>query len=418
MLMLKHPPFQVLVSAYACEPDKGSEPGVGWSWVREIARFNDVWVITRTNNRQPIENALVAQPVDNVHWIYFDLPRWMRFWKKGGSGVRLYYLLWQLGVYVIVRRLHRQVDLDIIHHLTFGSYWMPSFLPLLPVPFVWGPLGGAESAPPTFWSSFGLRGKVYELLRDAARKLAELNPLVKLSARRAVLTLSKTDDTKKRLEAFGAQHVVVYSEVGLPAEEIRHLSISSSHNRDCFRIVSLGRLIHWKGFELALKAFAKFHSQFPASDYWLIGGGPERKRLERLCQKLGVTGSVRFLGSMSRAQGLEKLLECDVLVHPSLHDSGGWVCVEAMASGRPVICLDLGGPSVQVTYETGIKVCADSPKQVVEDLAIAMNELAQDRVRLQLMGNNARKRAQEYFSWQSKGESIRNLYSSHVFVRQ
>ena len=50
-----------------------------------------------------------------------------------------------------------------------------------------------------------------------------------------------------------------------------------------------------------------------------------------------------------------------MLIHPSLHDSGGWVCLEAMAAGRPVICLDLGGPGLQVTEKTGIKVKASTP---------------------------------------------------------
>ena len=52
--------LRVLVSAYACEPGRGSEPGVGWHWVREIARFNEVWVITRMNNRKAIETALAV----------------------------------------------------------------------------------------------------------------------------------------------------------------------------------------------------------------------------------------------------------------------------------------------------------------------------------------------------------------------
>lgn len=403
--------LRVLVSAYACEPGRGSEPGVGWHWVREIARFNEVWVITRMNNRKAIETALAVAPLPNVHWFYFDLPRWARFWKKGERGVRLYYFLWQIGAYFVGRKLLQRVHLDLVHHLTLGTYWMPSFLSLLPVPFVWGPVGGGESAPRSFRNSFGLRGKLYELLRDVVRALGDMNPFVRLTARRAVVALSKTEDTQKRLEAFGSQRVLVYSEVGLAVDEIYRLNNIPARQGNGFRLVSVGRLIHWKGFELGLRAFAQFHRQFRASDYWLIGDGPERKRLERLVHKLGVADSVRFLGSLSRAQVLEKLVECDVLVHPSLHDSGGWVCVEAMAAGRPVICLDLGGPAVQVTEETGIKVRAGSPQQVVRDMAVAMNQLADDRVRCERLGAAARQRVRECFCWDKKGEWLNLLYS-------
>jgi glycosyltransferase involved in cell wall biosynthesis len=411
MVRVSEAGLRVLLSAYACEPGKGSEPGVGWHWVREIARFHEVWAITRMNNRKAIESAMAVEPLPNVHWVYFDLPRWARFWKKGARGVRLYYFLWQFGAYFVGRKLLQRIDLELVHHLTLGTYWMPSFLSLLPVPFVWGPVGGGESAPRSFRDSFGFRGKLYELLRDVGRALGDINPLVRLTARRAVVALAKTKDTQERLEAFGSQRILVYSEVGLDADEIDRLNSLPSRQGNGFRLVSLGRLIHWKGFELGLNAFAQFHIQFRASDYWLIGDGPERKRLERLVQKLGVADCVHFWGSLPRAQALEKLAECDALVHPSLHDSGGWVCVEAMAAGRPVICLDLGGPAVQVTEETGIKVLAGSPQQVVRDLAAAMNQLAQDRVRCKRLGAAARKRVRECFCWDKKGEWLNLLYS-------
>src|ERR1039458_2632356 len=88
--------LRVLLSAYACEPGRGSEPAVGWNWVPHIAKRHDVWVITRANNRSPIEKALGKPAPENVHWIYFDLPPWARFWKKRERGLHLYYWLWQL----------------------------------------------------------------------------------------------------------------------------------------------------------------------------------------------------------------------------------------------------------------------------------------------------------------------------------
>jgi hypothetical protein len=169
---------RVLVSAYACEPGKSSEPGVGWNWVRQIARFNEVWVVTRANNRPPIEAALAKDPIPNVHFVYFDLPAWARFWKKRGYNVRPYYYLWQLGVYFVVRKLHRHVVFELVHHVTFVNYWLPSFLAILPVPFVLGPVGGGESAPRAFWWSFSSRGKNLRAAPQSGRGvLASSTPL-------------------------------------------------------------------------------------------------------------------------------------------------------------------------------------------------------------------------------------------------
>ena len=114
---------------------------------QQISKDHDVWVITRANNRSAIEAGLSRAPNDRLHFVYYDLPPWARWWKKGKRGVQLYYYLWQIGIYFVARRLHRNGQFDLTHHLTFGKYWSPSFLSLLPIPFIWGPVGGGESAP-------------------------------------------------------------------------------------------------------------------------------------------------------------------------------------------------------------------------------------------------------------------------------
>jgi glycosyltransferase involved in cell wall biosynthesis len=354
----------------------------------------------------------------NVHWVYFDLPRWARFWKKGRRGTHTYYYLWQLGAYFVGKKLHRQVGFDLVHHVTFVNYWMPSFLALLPVSFVWGPVGGAESAPSAFWRAFSYRGKAYELLRGLARSLAELDPIVRLAARRPVVGLATTPQTEKRLRTLGCRRVMVLSEAGIPQDEIARLGSFTIRQSSPFRMASVGELLHLKGFEFGLRAFARFQSRFPAAEYWIIGDGPERKRLERMAAALGVARSVRFWGKIPRGEVLEKLAECDVLLHPSLHDSGGWVCLEAMAAGRPVVCLDLGGPALQVTEETGIKVPAISPEQVVHDLANAYYKLASDPELLARLSLGAKKRVEEHFNWDKKGLFMARLYESLSTVKE
>ena len=188
------------------------------------------------------------------------------------------------------------------------------------------------------------------------------------------------------------------------------------HAGNPFRLLSLGRLLHWKGFHLGLQAFARMVRVFPQSEYWLIGDGPERRNLERLAERLGITEKVRFIGALPREEALRHLAEVDVLVHPSLHDSGGWVCVEAMAAGRPVICLDLGGPALQVTEETGFKIPARTPEQAVEEMAQAMLRLATDGAVRQRMGESARQRVREAFSWERRGEELQEIYTEVLLI--
>jgi glycosyltransferase involved in cell wall biosynthesis len=85
-------------------------------------------------------------------------------------------------------------------------------------------------------------------------------------------------------------------------------------------------------------------------------------------------------------------------------------CLEAMAVGLPVICLDLGGPASQVTEATGFKVPAIAPAQVVNDLTQAMLWLARHPDRRKRMGEAAQKRVAEYFDWDKKAEWTRDVY--------
>lgn len=400
--------LKVLISAYACEPGKGSEPGVGWNVAREMAKHHDVWVLTRANNRSSVEAELTREPVLGLTFAYYDLPAWARWWKKGGRGVQIYYYLWQLGAYRVARRLHGEVGFDLVHHATFGKYWVPSFVSLLPVPFLWGPVGGGESAPKAFWRDFNTRGRRYERLREWARALGEHDPFVRLTASRGRLVVAKTNETASRVRILGADRVVVAGESGMHAAEVALMVRYASDVGGVTRFVSIGNLLHLKGFHLGLRAFAAAGLQ--SAEYWVIGEGPERSSLKYLARSLGIADRVTFWGQLPRQDVLDKLATCSALVHPSLHDSGGWVCLEAMAAAKPVICLDLGGPAVQVTRETGFKVAARNPAQAVTDMAIAMRQLAEDEGLRQRMGEAGRRRVREEFSWERKAEVLNGYY--------
>jgi len=406
--------LRVLISAYACEPGKGTEPEIGWNAALAMAKYHEVWVLTRANNRASIEAMLQRTPMRRLHFVYYDLKPWARWWKRGQRGLQLYYYLWQVGAHSVARRLHREVGFDLIHHMTLGKYWAPSLLALLPVPFVWGPLGGGESMPKAFRGNLSPRGRTYEILRDVGRWLGEHDPLVRLTARRSALALANTEETAKRLRRLGAKDVRNLSHAGLRIEEIDHLARYPLPNAKLIRFLSIGRLLAWKGFHLGLQAFARAALPLGTAEYWVIGNGPERKRLETLSAELGIADRVCFWGWLPRAEVLRKLEASAVLVHPSLHDSAPGVCVEAMAAGRPVICLDLGGPSVQVTTETGIKAQAHHPEQVIRNLAEAMRRLAQDQDFRASMGKAGRRCSRETFCWEDKGKLLDGIYMDVV----
>lgn len=403
--------LKVLLSAYACEPFKGSEPADGWNWALQMSRFHDVWVLTRANNQPTIERAELTPEQQRIRWLYHDLPPALRFWKRGSRGIQLYYWLWQLSIWRRVARLHRQIGFDLIHHVTFGKYWIPSYLPMLPVPTIVGPVGGGESTPPALAHTFGARGRWFEWKRDLARRVAETDPLTRATYRRAGLALATTAQTRQRVERLGARRVEVEPQFGMDDAQLAFFGGFPIRTEPPFRLISIGRLLHWKGFHLGLQAFARFCRDEPRSEYWIVNDGPEGPALKRLAAQLGIGDRVTFWGHLPTIDEVfDKLAQADVLVHPALHEAFGNVCLEALAAGRPVICLDTGGPALQVTEACGFKAPVHSLDACLEFMADAMRQLCRNPQRRLQMGRAARERVREDFHWARKAERMNEFY--------
>lgn len=401
------------MSAYACEPNKGSEPADGWNWALHMSRRHEVWVLTRANNRANIEKAPLATGEHHLHWVYHDLPRWAGFWKKGSRGIQAYYYLWQMTAWRVGARLHRQIGFDLLHHVTFGKYWVPSYLGLLPVNSVIGPVGGGESTPPALEQTFGGRGRWAERKRNLVRTLAGLDPVLRATLRRARVVAATTDETKQTIERLGSSRVIVEPQFGMNDDELEFFARFPMRVERPFRLISIGRLLHWKGFHLGLQAFARFNRLCPDSEYWVVSSGPEAGALKQLAADLGIASRVTFWGRLPELSDVYgKLAQADVLVHPALHEAFGNVCLEALAAGRPVICLDAGGPGLQVTDQCGFKAPVVSPEQTLASITDAMTALCRNPELRLRMGAAARERARTHFNWAGKAERMNAFYET------
>jgi glycosyltransferase involved in cell wall biosynthesis len=369
--------MKVLLSAYACEPGLGSEPGLGWHWAVEIARLgHEVHILTRANNVASIKRALtgLAGLPLSVHG--YDLPRSLRWWKRGRRGLYLYYLLWQWGVWRRARALHRASAFDLVHHITFGVYRQPSFMGRLGIPFVFGPVGGGEYAPPALLRSLPLRGRILERVRLLANRAATADPLVRSTLRRALLICCNTPETLEQIpRRFHAKCICVH-DVAVDADTVAPVPAAGAGPHFLFA----GRLLYWKGIQLALRALVEVRAKLPDTRFTVVGNGRDRAWLERLAKELALGDAVDWRGWIPREELLRIYASHTAFVFPSLHDSGGTVVMEAMAQGLPVICLDLGGPGAILPADCGVKIPARgrTEDEVIADLTSAMVTLATD----------------------------------------
>ena len=400
---------RVLILAFACGPGRGSEPGQGWELASRMAAHHDVTVLTYAGFGDALARELDERPVPGLRVETYRLPferaaHWRHGEDRRGLPEQVHYSLWQLGAWRRARALHREVGFDLTHHVSLMRYWTPSAAALPGVPFVWGPVGGGETAPRTVKRHFSPLGRREESLRDTAHRVAHLDPLTRATARRATVALATTHESAARMRALGARDVRLAARaVALSPDTIAQLgAMPLPEPGEPFRFVSVGRLLHWKGYDLGLRAFAQARRDHPDLEharYWVFGDGPEGPALKRLARHLGVADHVRFWGRVPRADCLELLSRTHVVVHPSSHDSGGYATLEGMAAGRPVLCLDLGGPARQVDDAVGVAVPAHTPEQIVRDMAAHMVRLATDPALLAETGAAARRRVARVYRW-------------------
>lgn len=402
--------LRILVSAYGCEPEKGSEQGVGWHWVLEMARSHQLWVLTRTNNRSAIEAALPPQFVERITFIYYDLPsRWRRL-KRREKGLYVYYAFWQWGAYRLARGLAERIQFDYCQHLTFGSMWMPTFFYKLPIPFIWGPIGGGECVPFCGVSTLPWRGRIAEYGRRLLIRLAFLNPLFFPPARAARAIITRTEDSRAVFPSKMQSRIWTILETGIGEAQLKAYHAPRAHATvDHVRLIYTGRLVAVKNVSMAINAFAAACEEWPAMQFDIVGDGPLRRDLGALVRKLGVGDRVIFHGAVSHDMVLRTLEASDIFLFPSLKEGGSWSLMEAMAAGLPVICLDTTGMHLITDEASAIRVSPNTVREMTRQMTAAIVRLARSPEERRVMGAHAQHRLQDEFQWGRKGEFMTKL---------
>ena len=403
----------ILATAYAVNPYKGSEDGTGWNLVGEIARYNKVIVVTRENNRQAIEKFLNTYPDtfhNQIQFLYFDLPYWMRFWKKGERGAMLYFYLWQLFIPGFIKRAN--VSYDIVHNLNFHNDWTPTFLWLLKKPLVWGPIGHHPKAPAEY--VYKPYGKI-EYFKSRGLWLVKnmfwtLDPFLKIAFKKA----DKIICMNTGAEANILQKSKIVKMPAVSADPVD--SGLMSQTKKVFTILSVGRLVTLKGFDVTLKAFYKFYMSLSSDKkknvrLHLVGKGPLLKSIKEQIKEFRLEDAVLITEWVEKEKMKEIYAEASVFFFPS-HEGAGMVVPEALSYGLPVICFDNEGPGEFIDASCGLKVLYSTYEKSIEQFAFRLDHLYHDQHFYEKLSLGALQKFKSKFDWKVKGEILKDIYDS------
>lgn len=389
--------MKLLISAYACAPNHGSDHGIGWNWTTEARRLgHEVWALVSPAHREAIERASRDDATaGGIHWVFPELRYWPLQPAVEPKWERTYNLLWQRAALIAARELQHKIGFDAIHHLTWAGVRAPTFLGALAPPLIIGPIGGGETSPSSLRDGFGLRGKIIETVRDLSNSTLRINPLVRAGLAQATVIFVTTSDTRNLLSRAMRKKTIVYTFLGIPKTQIRLPRVLRQTSP---RLLYAGRLLYWKGVHIAIQALAKLSIKMPDARFTVVGNGPEEARLKADVLAYKLEEKVDFISRLPQDKLFELYESHDLLLFPSLHDSGGFVVLEALSHGMPVVCLDLGGPGELVTPSSGvvIKTAGLNTIQVASRIAEELNDIFASPTRLVALSVGAISRAHDF----------------------
>lgn len=400
--------MHILLSVYSCNPTKGGEPGNGWNYAYyNTLQGHTVYCLTTPEGKNEIKAQLSRQPVANLRMIYVEVPAWLQKWKDRSPqlGIYFHYIYWQYKAYKAAKELQKIRKADLVHHATYGSLQLGSFMWKLRKPMLFGPVGGGQQAPRSLKKYF-MNSWKQEVIREMISTL-----LLKLSASKLIKhadqLLVSNYETRDLAKKMGAKQVDIFTDTLLP-DDFFPDKLPERKEDAPLRLLWVGRLLPRKGLFLVLEALSRVPSSL-SIHLTIVGDGPVGPHVPGWINQLHLDDRVTWLGRLPFDQVQEAYAAHDAFIFCSLRDSLGSQLIEAMAYGLPLITLDHHGAKAFIPPEAGIKVAVSEPEITLQALKEAIVYLAEHPEEKKKMGEHAFEYARQ-FAWSRRIEDIQQYY--------
>ena len=397
------------MSAYACEPGKGSEPEVGWRAALAMAGSCKVKVITRANNRPLIEEAL-EKVGHRPEFLYYDLPKPFLWIKKRFGMVALYYFLWQIAVRFVFRKVLNEVD--VVHHVTFNGVQISGFWLATDTPVVLGPLGGGMTCPDQLLPILGREQWAEKFRSMMVRRLSWI-PWWCPTMANARVVLAANRETAETLSANASIEAPIMLETAIDEGALKKGNVSESQNPE-FTFLWLGGLIPRKAGNLAILALGKAIRNGARIHLWFAGSGSEEKKWKELVATEGLGEHVRFLGRIQKSEIDSLMDQVNALIFTSVRDTSGNVVLEAMSRSLPVLALHHQGVREMCDDSCAVLVEPSSVEETIDGLAEGMMRLAENPDRAREMGLKGRERIASQLTWRNYEQQMFGYYRKAI----
>lgn len=398
----------ILINAYACSPNMGSEPGMAWNWCINLAKHCELHIITEGEFQDKIETILPTLPQGkNMHFYYNPISDEIRkmCWNQGDWRFYKYYKEWQWKTYLIAKNICQKVHIDILHQLNMIGFREPGYLWKIPdIPFIWGPVDAKESFPTAYLEGASLKTKLFMLLKNTITKWQLQHAKRVLSAvKRASYVISASSNSQQTFKRYFQIESPLLNETGC---YIQYHPIIDKSRKEYLDILWVGKLDFRKQLGLALRSIAKAKNSH--IKLHIVGGG-DSTSYQLQAKELGIETQCKWYGAVSHEEVQRIMQASDVFFFTSVAEGTPHVVLEAIGNNLPVICFNTCGQCDSVNEKIGRKIELSTPKISIQDFAKILNTLESNRNLLKEMAENCQERQHE-LSWDKKASQMIELY--------
>lgn len=406
--------LKILINAYACSPGMGSEPGMAWNWVSNLAKFCELHIITEGEFREKIEEVVpTLEQGKNMHFYYNPVSEEIRkmCWNQGDWRFYKYYREWQWKTYLMAKEICSSEHIDVLHQLNMIGFREPGYLWKLSkesdVPFVWGPIGGLKQFPLAYLQGAGLKMKLFNRLKNILNVWQlKHEKRVDEALKTARLLVSSIPDSYRAIKKYKGLESIVIPETGcFLSEDIP----TDRFDEKELHVMWVGKFDFRKQLPLALRAIAIANNQNIVLD--IYGGGSDEQiaSAKRVADLLGITEKVVWHGNQPNDVVMNAMHKAQVFLFTSVSEDTSTVVLEAVSNRLPVLCFDACGMAAVIDDKVGRKVALSNPTQSATDFAKLLNDLEHDRNLLKQLSENCKQRQTE-LSWEEKAKTMVEWY--------
>lgn len=407
--------LKILINAYACSPNMGSEPGMAWNWVSNLARYCEVHIITEGEFQDKIE-AVVPELEQgrNMHFYYNPVSDEIRkmCWNQGDWRFYKYYREWQWKTYLIAKDICSKQNIDVLHQLNMIGFREPGYLWKLSketdIPFVWGPVDAKDKFPVAYLGGASMKTKLFMRLKNFLTVWQlKHSTRVRQAASQASVIFSASSNSKVSFNKYMAIDSPLLNETGCYVQE--HPLIDKSQ-KETFDVLWVGKLDFRKQLGIALQSVAIADNE--NIRLHIVGGG-DAEPYKQLANNLGITDKCIWHGAVSHDEVQSIMQNSDVFFFTSVAEGTPHVVLEAIGNNLPVVCFDTCGQGDAVNENVGRKIELSTPMQSVHEFARVLKELERNRNLLKQMSENCKQRQLE-LSWEEKAKTMVKWYEKMV----